>query len=151
MEVSNFGRIKSFHGKKERILKPILVCGYLSVSLSINKKVVGKRIHRLVAKEFLNNPENKPEVNHINGVKTDNMLHNLEWCTGKENIYHACSHKLMNGIKHRSSKLTEKQVIQIRKRYISHIYTLENISDEYGISTRAAFDILHRVSYKFIL
>lgn len=95
-EISNFGRVKSILRKRmkkdilERILKPQKCTkGYYNVHLSKNS--VRKRvwIHRLIAEAFIQNPENKPQVNHINAIKTDNSIDNLEWVTAKENTKHA--------------------------------------------------------------
>ena len=68
-QISNKGRIKSFKRGKEKILKPYNDKNYLRVSLSKNKKSKDIYIHRLVAEAFIPNPENKPEVNHLNRKK----------------------------------------------------------------------------------
>lgn len=95
-EVSNFGRVRSHHNKKYgiiknyKILKPQLDGGgYCYVILHKSKQLKPIHIHRYVAKYFIPNPENKPEVNHKDGDKTNNQVDNLEWCTREENEQHA--------------------------------------------------------------
>ena len=63
--------------------------GYLQIGLTRNKKYYSKKIHRLVAETFLPNTENKPQVNHIDGDKTNNNVSNLEWVTASENLLHS--------------------------------------------------------------
>lgn len=96
-EISNQGRVKGLGNgrsacplwKKERILSSQLKGhGYLWVKLCQNGRVRGKFIHRLVGQTFISNPDNKPQINHINGVKTDNSVKNLEWCDCRYNVNH---------------------------------------------------------------
>lgn len=75
--------------KKKYMNKAFNNNGYLFVNLHKDGKLFRKSIHRLVASAFIPNIDNKPIVNHINGVKTDNRVENLEWCTYKENTAHA--------------------------------------------------------------
>lgn len=63
--------------------------GYLTVLLQKNQKAKHKLVHRLVAEAFIPNPDNKPEVNHKNGIRTDNRVQNLEWVSRNENIQHS--------------------------------------------------------------
>lgn len=102
-------------GVSGKVLKPVLTNnGYHGVSLKVNGKFHPYRIHRLVAEAFIPNPENKPEVNHINGNKTDNRVENLEWVTSQENQLHAT--RILAkcvGEEHGMAKITESQARQI--------------------------------------
>ena len=96
-QVSSMGRVKSLERKvkhwcggeriqKERILKPKTDrYGYLIVGLYAAGKRKMLRVHRLVCQTFHENPGNKPQINHINEIKTDNRARNLEWATAREN------------------------------------------------------------------
>ena len=77
------------YGKRNKMTPSLSNCGYLMVCLRQNGKQYLKSVHRLIAQTFIPNPENKPQVNHIDSDKTNNTVSNLEWCTAKENQTHA--------------------------------------------------------------
>ena len=86
-QISSLGRVKSLKFGKERILKPIKNNkGYFVLNLLKDGKPKNMKVHRLVAQAFLNNPFNLPQINHINEIKEDNRLENLEYC---DNIYNS--------------------------------------------------------------
>ena len=100
-EVSNLGRIKRLgndKNRKEKILKPYKnKLGYLRVTLSKDNKVKYMFIHRLVAIAFIPNPENKPCIDHINTIPSDNRVENLRWATYKENMNNELTKEKLSG------------------------------------------------------
>ena len=101
-QVSNLGNVKSLSfGPKNRKSGTVKLlrqtpsnCGYYKVELYKNGKSKMMYVHRLVATAFIPNPEKKPQVNHIDGNKANNVLSNLEWATSSENQLHAIDHGL---------------------------------------------------------
>ena len=101
--ISETGEVKN--DVSGRLLNPSIQQGYCHVGLTIDGKIRRFRVHRLVAIAFIENPENKPYVNHIDGCRSNNSVENLEWCTPAENTQHAVRTGLM-------SPTREKRVIQ---------------------------------------
>jgi hypothetical protein len=87
-EVNNLGQVRN--KETGRILKASCKGGYLVVGLSSKGKVKTNSVHRIVAICFIDNPENKPQVNHIDKNRSNNNVNNLEWCTSSENAIHKC-------------------------------------------------------------
>lgn len=114
--VSNYGRVKSFHKGKVRILKPQAdKDGYISIALQAYGAAKLCRIHRLVAEAFIPNTDDKPEINHVDGHPLNNHVSNLEWCTRLENQRHAANAGLYNvGELHSQAKLTNADAKYIR-------------------------------------
>lgn len=126
-EVSDSGEVRNKETKHIKSLRSS-PNGYLRVTLYPSGKTYS--IHRLVAENFLDNPEQLPAVNHKNGDKKDNRLDNLEWCTPKHNTKHAIDTGLMkvtdwSGIKNPSVKLDKGIVWSIKHGVLSKIDNLK--------------------------
>lgn len=118
--------------------------GYQYVKLWINNKSVAAFIHRLVASSYIPNPENKPEVNHKDGVKSNNFVWNLEWVTSKENKTHAKNMNLLNPAKCENqgkSKYTNKQIKKVCKLLEKNKNTLKEISEKTSVSMDTIYSI----------
>ena len=132
--------------------------GYLTVGIKNKKQRKNVKIHRLVAIAFLENPENKREVNHINGIKTDNRKLNLEWMTSKENKSHAWNMGLytkqdrskLSGENNPTSKFTEDQVREIRRIYRQGGITQKALGKLYNTSQAQIYYIVNRITWKNI-
>lgn len=169
-EASTYGRIRRMKNEtiykdgriahfSQTILTPAKTKkGYLSVYLSVKSRKYTISVHKLIAITFIPNPENKKTVNHKDLNKENNYVENLEWMTNKENMQHAFKngvyiernkytiknlgvHFGLSGEKNHSAKLTDKQVIEIRK--LKGILTLKKIAEIYNVSQSLISAILN--------
>lgn len=168
-QVSNFGRVKSLniikfnqfssYKHKGRVLKLQLnkQTGYMYVNLSKLKSYKTTSIHRLVAKAFIPNPENKSQVNHKDGNKFNNYVENLEWCTQIENSFHAYQNGLnklsplhFKGEEHQRCKLSNKDILNIRSRINYGYGFYAELAREYGVTKENIESIYNRRTWKHI-
>ena len=96
-EVSNTGKVRNAKKKNELKFQRDNK-GYLRLRVTVNRVRKSYKIHREVAKAFIPNPENKPQVNHIDGDKSNNAVSNLEWVTNIENARHALENGLWGNV-----------------------------------------------------
>ena len=116
--------------------------GYLQVFIKHSDgEFYHKRVHRLVAEAFIKNPENKKDIDHINNDRSDNKLENIRWATRSENIQHAMNQNRMavsngayKGIGHPQSKLTDKDVLEIKELLSKKELTQKEIAEMFGVT-----------------
>lgn len=170
-QISDCGRVRSvdriitYRDGRQRFCKGQLLnpspdkAGYLMVCLRNHKT---RRVAGLVAKAFIPNPNNLPEVNHIDTNKNNNSVGNLEWCTKTYNQRHAwksgCKEKVrkvrsmlskqQQGELSPYHKLTAKDVLSIRYKYIPRQHSLRMLAKEYNVSHSAILDIIKGKQWK---
>jgi hypothetical protein len=159
-QVSNLGNIMSFQNKTpksnkaiSKLLKPALSPRYYQVDLCLKGKKRRAIVHREVAIAFIPNPLNKPCVNHINGIRTDNRVENLEWCTSSENRIHAFETglaKVLHGINHGMCKLTNEQVLKIRELSLSGMSSYKIAKEIEIVSPKQIRNIISRKRWNHI-
>jgi hypothetical protein len=150
-EVSNIGNVRSIDrviktarypmNLKGRILRPAIdKKGYKRVAIMVDGKLITLKVHRIVAKAFIDNLNNKPQVNHIDGIKTNNHVSNLEWMNNSENVQHAFDNGLMKAKRlhesHRSKQTKEgiERMCFLRSLGMSY----QSIAKEVGVSKSVA-------------
>lgn len=159
-KISNYGSVISVGGneksyfrksKKKSLIKT--KGGYWSVSFCVDLKRRIFDVHRIVAKLFVPNPDNKPFVNHKDGNKLNNRANNLEWCTQQENIIHAYENGLMfapKGENHGMSKLTVSDILEMDIRYFIHFERMVDIAIKYKVKLSTINKILRIRSWKHV-
>ena len=169
-QASNLGRIKSlerFVRNRNNIMKvqnkvlksAINTNGYRTVVLRKDLKGKSIAVHRLVAIAFILNINKKKCVNHKNGIKIDNSISNLEWCTSSENNKHAFDNGLRKSLKGTIrktfkgencsfSQLTEKNVLEIRK--IGRLMKQKDIGSIYNVTEDCIGAVLRKETWKHI-
>ena len=144
IEVSNMGRIRSLLRGTPHILKTQTdKKGYHRVRVTIEREKMSLKVHREVAKAFIPNADNLPQVNHIDGNKNNNTVNNLEWVSNKENAHHAIAHGLWQPIFEASRKENEQRKRPIVAYTENCTITFNSISEaERALNTRHITDVL---------
>lgn len=142
--VSDKGRIRTEKNGHIHKMTPD-IHGYLKTTLSKRPRVICRSIHSLVAAAFIGPRPDGYQVNHKNGVKTDNRVENLEYCTLQENLIHA--DKVLDvkrlGERHGMATLTEQMVLSIRKNI--HDLSQRELAEMYGVHCSLIYQIQNRI------
>lgn len=154
-KISEYGDVVSlkrecgFGSRREEKPKTISIKkGYASVALCREKTIKHFLLHRLVAQAFIPNPENLPQINHIDGNKINNNFKNLEWCDRSHNQIHARKLNLQGGERTNTAKLTERDIRAIRKLY-PKVNSME-LAEAFDIGQSTICKIINKNYWKYV-
>lgn len=107
-------------------------------------------VHHIIGLVYLPNPENKPHINHINGIKIDIWIKNLEWNTAQENSLHAARFGLtISGEKHHYAKMTNNEVINCRNLYNDGL-SIQQVADKLNKSYQIVYRVIKNIAFKHL-
>lgn len=165
-QISSFGNFRSVYRKisrgkgfipkiiyKNHLYKLFDCGGYLQVTAKQNNVQKTIKIHKLVAEVFIPNPNHYPEINHKNGISTDNRIENLEWCNRQQNMRHAHKMGLMNmerGEERYNVKLTDEKVKEIKMLREKNKISTRKLAKMFDISRSTILDILRERRWKHV-
>ena len=135
--------LSTYSGKKKKLKHQPNGDGYPQIKL----KGKSYKIHRLVASAFIPNPESLPQVNHINGIKDDNRVENLEWCNNSQNQIHAWKNGLQPKRTPSNAVLTQKEADAIRVEYTESGKSQRYLAKKYEVAKTTIGEILRGESY----
>ena len=157
-QVSDDGQVRSMDrvctGKRNRAIKGKVLkqtktsTGYLKVELCKDGRKISTKVHRIVAMAFIENPDGKPNINHIDNNPLNNNVKNLEWCTQKENMIHA---RKIGAIKKKIMPriATDEVIDSILEEHIPYDreHSIRAICRRKGISDATVYTAIQRRSY----
>lgn len=136
------GRKRKISNEPMLMLMHLTDSNYYTVTVKINGVNKTTRVHRLVAQTFIPNPMNYPSVNHINSIKNDNRLINLEWVTPSQNSRHSYEYRLSKSMTSQEKKLVQENILNMWNEALIKPYTKKELSDKFNMSydqTKAIF------------